>query len=498
MKTKAPPTASCEVIPMFRSRTFSISTMLSTLVLVAAGMAACVPDDYVAPWPQSTVEVPDYDESAAPGELRLKAGAYDAWHLGNHQPFHGGTVGTTFTDATRTTVASHFDWGDSTEWTGLYLGSQACRYYVTGGAEAKENAIRTVNALSGTLHVTGTPGFIARYWGRQDPLIYGGDDWCDAPAQDRCHHIEEGPYAGDFWWGETSRDMYNGWFFGMSLAYDLVDDEAMRQVIRDDVTEVITVLMDQNWTILDEAGEPTDSAPNVMPTFRFAWLTIGYHITGDEAIRAELRKWLRDDSRTTLRLSSINFMNRYAQYYGNCLSHEYWYNLLRVGEAYFSVDDYAFLVGMFETQGHTFTRLSHNPFFNAVYMSQGAYTPSACGDPYQEQLVQDLGDFREAPNFRYALPDRDPSTYTLDPLSVTLHDLMEAYPILREIMGSVNDQALEAFPVDEQCTTDFLFQRNPFAIGACGSDSPEVVNPGVDYLIPYWLASYHKFVTKGM
>lgn len=484
-----------EVSFMFRSRSLYIFTVL---IILAAGMTACVEDDYVAPWPQPTVEAPDYDESPVPGDLRTKADAYDAWHLGNHQPFYGGTVGTVFTDATRTTVANYFDWGDSTEWTGLYLGSQACRYYVTGEAEAKANAIRTVNALSGYLHVTGTPGFIARYWGLQDPLIYGGDDWCDTRDTLRCHHIEEGVYAGDFWWGETSRDMYNGWFFGMSLAYDLVDDEATRALIRDDVTEVITVLMAQNWKILDEIGEPTDSAPNVMPTFRFAWLTIAYHITGDEAIKTELQKWLRNANRATLRLSSINFMNRYAQYYGNCLSHEYWYNLLRIGKAYFSDADYAFVAGMFDTQGHTFTRLSHNPFYNAVFMSQGAYTPAGDDDPYLDQLIGDLGDFRDAPNFRYYLPDRNPSTYTLDPASVALHDLMEQYPILEEIMGSVNYQALEAFPVDEQCTTDFLFQRNPFKIEACGSDSPEVVNPGVDYLISYWLASYHRFVDKGM
>jgi hypothetical protein len=456
-----------------------------------------VPDDYIAPWPQNNIVPLPYDETPTAGSLRVKAVEYDQWHLDNHQPYHGGTVGAAFTDNTRTVVDHYFDWNDSCEWTGLYLGSQAMRYHITGDAQAKTNAIRVVSYLSGNLHITQTLGFIARYWAEQDSLIYGGDAWCDDPAQARCHRIETGDFAGNWWWGETSRDMYNGWFFGMSVAFDLVDDEPMRQIIRDDITHVLTTLMDQNWKILNEIGQPTDSAPKVIAPFRLAWLTIGYHVTGNETFKTELQKLIKNDKRTLLRLSSISFMNRYVQYFGACLSHEYWYNLLRLGRAYFSEDDVAFLVSLFEAQTHSYTRLSHNPFFNGVYMGQGGYVPTQ-DDPYQAQLVEDLTTFRSAPNDQYSLPDRDESTYDLDPLSVLMHDLMVQFPFLADIMGNVKVQALEAFPVDQQCTTDFLFQRNPFRFNACGSDNPKIVNPGVDYLIPYWLASYHKFVTKDM
>ncbi|MDP8254873.1 MAG: hypothetical protein P9M14_03920 [Candidatus Alcyoniella australis] len=453
-----------------------------------------LPDDYLAHWPQSNVEPADYNQTPAAGPLRVKAEQYDLWHEEHHQPYHGGTVGALFSDDARTTLSRYFDWNDSCEWTGLYLGSQSMRFHVTGEPQAKANALRTVQMLSGNLHVTDTPGFIARYWAEQDPLIYPSDSWCD--SQERCHRIESGEFAGNWWWGETSRDMYNGWFFGMSLAYDLVDDEQMRETIREDVTHVLTVLMDQDWMILNQIGEPTDSAPNVMANFRLAWLTIGYHITGDRRIKAELQYWLRDDRRTTLRLSSLSFMNRYTQYFGNCLSHEYWYNLLRLGKVYFSPEDYAFLLDLFESQAHTYTRLSHNPWFNGVFMSQGFYRPEDGDDPYLEQLLEDLTDFPEAPNHSYHLAARDPSTYVLDPMSVFLHDLMQAVPMLADIMGNVDVQALEAFPVGRQCATDFLFQRNPFQIEECGVDNPKAVNPGVDYLLPYWLASYHRFADK--
>jgi hypothetical protein len=343
------------------------------------------------------------------------------------------------------------------------------------------------------LHVTGKPGFIARYRAPKDSLVYQGDDWC--LAQDSCH-LGEGAYVDDFWWGNTSRDQYTGWFFGMAMAYDLLDDEPTRELIRADVSEVVHNLILQNWWILETDGQPTDAGPNVMSDMQLTWSLIAYHMTGDEEFAAEARDRLLDSYRTTIRLTTINFMNQYAQYYGNNLSHTTWYTLLRLGKAYFSDADYQWFLGYFDQHQHTYTRLSHNAWFNGIYMSQGPYVPTADDDPYYDQLLQDLGDFRPAPNEEYALPDR--TGYTLDPVSVFLADLMDQYPWLAELMGDVDYQALDAFPVLEQCTTDFLWQRSPFVITACGLDNPAHVNPGVDYLVAYWLAEYHKFISKDM
>lgn len=81
-------------------------------------------------------------------------------------------------------------------------------------------------------------------------------------------------------------------------------------------------------------------------------------------------------------------------------------------------------------------------------------------------------------------------------MSQQWYDLQQQIPLLIELMGEIRPQALEAFPVDQQCTTDFLWQRSPFQIDACGNDDPRYVNPGVDYLAAYWLAEYSKLVTK--
>jgi hypothetical protein len=467
------------------------------LVLLSVTIFGCPKDDgYVAPWPQNPVEVRDYDEVVAGGELRQKAIEYDAWHVKWHQPYYGGTVDVLFKDDARTEYAG-FGFGDSCIWTGSYLASQALRYYVTGDPEAKATAIKTVNALDGYLHVTGASGYIARYWGPQTAISYPGDAACD--ANDGCRRVEDGEYAGDFWWGNTSRDQYTGWFLGMCLAYDLIDDEPTRSMIRADVHEVVDSLIDHNWNIWAEDNKASTVAPQVIPTYRLAFCTIAYHVTGDERFRKELSGMLLNANRAAIRISDINFMNRYSQFYGNNLGHNCWYNTLRLGKVYFSEDDYKWLVKEFNENFHTFTRLSHNAWFNNIYMSQGGWVRNlSSDDPYYAELIQDLTEFRECPNANYHLDARDPSTYELDPFSVLLNNIFEESPFMRELLGDADPQAIKAFPVPYQCHSDFLWQRNPFVIEACGEDNPKWVSPGVDYLLAYWLSSYNKFITKNM
>ncbi len=468
--------------------------LLSAAIGLIIFFSGCKDDSYVATWPQSAVEIRDYDESQPAGLLRDKAAQYDAWHLQWHQPYYGGTVETHFADDARTIMSGVGGYGDSCIWTGTYLGSQAMRYHVTGDTVAKENAIRMVDTLDGFLHVTGKEGFIARYRAPQASLAYRGDAACD--ASDSCHRVVTGPYAGDFWEGNTSRDQYTGWFFGMALAYDLIDDDTVRSKIRDDVNEVVTALMDNSWNITAQDGKPSKTAPQVIATMKMNFLLIGYHMTGDARMLKQLKTMLLNANRATLFVSDINYFNRYLEYYGNNLGHTNWYNLLRLGKVYFSEDDYSWLVSEFNKSVHTFTRLSHNAWFNGIYMSQGGWEKDT-SDEYYAQLVEDLTDFRDAPNGEYYLPARDPSTYTIDPQSVKLHNLFDALNI-DSIWKMIYVQAEDAFPVQLQCPSDFLWQRNPFVITACGSNNPKHVNPGVDYLVAYWLASYHKFLIKDM
>ncbi|MCZ7584902.1 MAG: hypothetical protein M5R36_17075 [Deltaproteobacteria bacterium] len=131
-------------------------------------------------------------------------------------------------------------------------------------------------------------------------------------------------------------------------------------------------------------------------------------------------------------------------------------------------------------------------------MAQGGLDPTKDDywDDQMDQMIEDLTDFRDAPNDSYHLEPPPPAQ--LDPVSVFLTDLQAQYPFLADIMGTAHYQALDAYPVSQQCSTDFLWQRNAWNIDPCGTDNPADVNPGVDYLVAYWLASAYGYVTKDM
>ena len=123
--------------------------------------------------PRESPRAPIAEESVEAGPMRMKAEEYDDWNAKYHHPYYGGMVAVTFRDVNYQHVSYYSSIGDSCIWTGTYLASQAMKYKVTKDPKAKENILKSVRALHGYLHVTNTSGYIARYWGPRDPLVYG-------------------------------------------------------------------------------------------------------------------------------------------------------------------------------------------------------------------------------------------------------------------------------------------------------------------------------------
>ena len=315
--------------------------------------------------------------------------------------------------------------------------------------------------------------------------------WCKNSAS--CHKVEHGMYGSDFWIGDTSKDQYSGWFYGMSMAYDCIDDENVKSMIRQDVTIAIDRLIKDKWIILDEQGKYHVISAGQRPVYvyQISWLTIAYHMTGNLLYKMELDKRMTWYNFLIEEIGSITgYFNHYTEYYGNNLAHTTWYNLLRLGKIYFSANAYTRLKGIFTRCVHEKSRLSHNPWFNAIYMSQGEYTPLPSRDPYKEQYVEDILAFRPAPFYTYHMLARDPSTYVLDPAVSWLVYFPGVRAVLAYFNVGIKPQALYAFPIKSQCYNGFLFQGNPYRIDACGTENRLYIEPGHDYLAAYWLGVY--------
>jgi len=137
-------------------------------------------------------------------------------------------------------------------WTGLYVASQACRYFVTRSPEARQQAIRSMDALLRLETITGIPGFPARAICHesepqfQKRSLRSDSEW--HPSR-----VEPG-----WWWkGETSSDELDGHFFAWHVFHELVDDEAARSRVRAVVKRVMDHILDNGYHLVDQDGRPT-------------------------------------------------------------------------------------------------------------------------------------------------------------------------------------------------------------------------------------------------
>ena len=142
--------------------------------------------------------------------------------------------------------------GDSAIWTGAFLGSEALRLKATGAIDARAR----VKALAETLHlwlnVAGEPGMLVR-WTKESATTFPfaiGDYDCDV---ERVHcGIDYQGKKYDFI-GHISRDQYQGVMFGLALAYDALGsaDEPTRELLRKDAVTIAKELMKERTLPVD-------------------------------------------------------------------------------------------------------------------------------------------------------------------------------------------------------------------------------------------------------
>lgn len=132
-------------------------------------------------------------------------------------------------------------------WTAMYLGAQAYRYAVTGDADARAKARRSIEAIMKLESITPIPGFYARTYRYLDEPLPHQDDGEWHPSGD----------GETEWKGDTSSDESVGHYFAYALYYDLVAREEEKDTIRSFVARITDYLIDNNYDLIDVDGKPT-------------------------------------------------------------------------------------------------------------------------------------------------------------------------------------------------------------------------------------------------
>ncbi|MBZ0251709.1 MAG: hypothetical protein K8I02_00080 [Candidatus Methylomirabilis sp.] len=424
--------------------------------------------------------------AAQAGPLLDKALAYSDRWVERNSPAFACRVETLYTDETLTEVESYHDLGDSTIWTGNYVAAESYRYAVTGDPQAKINALRSLECLLAMEEVTGKPGFIARWVGPAEPPYLLGE--CN-PAQD-CHVVTEGPYAGNFWKGNTSSDQYLGWWYGVSHVWDFVldgpEDNYYRNAIRGAVTRVVDTLRADDYLITDPDGTVSTAGPEIVGNEAMAFHLVTANIAGGEY--AEMLPQVYADNFLDYYFLWIYPITRYFQYYAfhlghmashMVMTHETSWPLLAFHRNHHRLRAYAPVAG------------SGQVMFDYIAMGEKAIAESPA---LLASARAHLAAIPGPPRLKISNPQ---GPWTPDPQV----DVLNYWgPIIAELLGKPGEwkpqpqQGLAPFPFEERCNEGFRWQRNPYRL--CGPDNPRFEYPGEDYLIAYWMGRYYGFLTE--
>lgn len=349
-------------------------------------------------------------------------------------------------------IVSYTRCGDAAIWTGHYLAAEAYRWNVTREPRARENIMLALNGIRKLLDVTGTETLARCVIPADSPYF------TDLAGEESHHGVHVGVVDGipHFWVGNTSRDQYLGVFFGLTAAWQMVDDQEVHDWVSMLATRLLNALLAGNWNVRMPDGSISTTFLH-RPDQQLALLKLGRRANPD---RFRTAYTVRANSFATAVMApiAVEIRDTHDSYFKFNLSHIAFYNLLTSGDNWWIRTQYT---GAFRMLRNATWR-HDNAFFDMIETAiQG-------NDAGRDERVRRLLD--EWLN----RPRRDVWT-----------DLRPVYPAC----GGDDNRGCETVPVAERVPTDFIWQRSPFQLwgGLYGT----IENAGIDYLLPYWMARFH-------
>ena len=209
------------------------------------------------------------------------------------------------------------------EFGGNYLAMESFRYASTKSLDAKVNAQKSFQFLKFLQEVTESDGFFARTivpsnWTSMHDgnRTYTAQELADElvkeprfkPVPVRWHKSEDGKWL---WKGDTSSDEICGHMFGYYFYYELVADDAEKEIVRKHVAKIVDHLMAHDLSLTDKDGKSTrwgvwspdklnrdpewspDRSLNSMELLSF--IKLAYHMTGDEKYQHEYLRLIKEE-----------------------------------------------------------------------------------------------------------------------------------------------------------------------------------------------------------
>lgn len=371
-----------------------------------------------------------------------------------HMP-HAGVLNPVYASPDSDEIVSYSRCGDSAIWTGHYLAAQAYRYNVTHSDQALDNIRAALHGIRILFDVTGNDT-LAR-------CAFPEDAWyaADVLSEEREHGAFTGIVDGAKWVyiGDVSRDQWVGVYFGLTATWNLVDHPEIRAIIRWLAVRGANALLKRNWILRDPNGSITTTfwgrAEQQLMILKLVRRLDEDHFTGN------YRSMSWTLAPETIVPISLEVQAPYTSYFK--------FNL-----------DYLSMYGLLTSGDNSYLRANYEKAWDILRRTT---------DDHQNAFFDLIAHAVDGPDER-----RDAGIRAmLDAwLERPLRD--EWFDLRQEVTLCAEDRACDPVPVQRRIPTDFIWQRSPFQV--LGGGYGRIETAGIDYILPYWMARYHKIVNE--
>jgi uncharacterized protein (TIGR03437 family) len=353
-----------------------------------------------------------------------------------HMPF-GTILDPMYASPASNQIVGYTRCGDSALWTGAYLAAEAFRYKVTRAADAFNNVKTALAGLKALADVTGDNRLARCRVLAASPYAAGIE------SEESANMIHQNPPW--IWVDNTSRDQVVGAFFGLGVAYDLVDDAGVKSDIADLATRLIGFIAQHQWSPNDDVSNTFVLRPEELQML----VQVARHVNPSNSINGP--SLLPVDTGAKFDVVSN------SSYFKFNLDYMTFYNLVRLQTSSDNQAAYGIV--------RAYTASHQNAFFDMVDAAlEGA---NASRDAEMRSLLDQ---------------------WLQRPKRETYVDLSHTVPVC----GS---EACQPIPVPLRPTLEFLWQIDPFQLAGGGDGTIE--GSGIDYILPYWMGRYYGAIAGG-
>ncbi len=363
-------------------------------------------------------------------------------------------------------------------WTAYHVAAMSLAYGATKDEAAKASAKESMHALYMLQNASGVPGLVAR---SVLPPEQGALRDADKPEDKR--QWRKTPDGTMYWKSDTSSDEIDGHFLAFYAYYEHVarHDAEEKKLCIEQCTKLIDYLVDNNYQLIDWNGErtrwgfwnpeslngdPRDFAEHGLNALQMlSFLRTSYHVTGDGKYMKHYKKLIMDHHYLSNTLLSKKEWPDENNHSDDQLGYAAWYPILQL--------ETDAVIRRALTQGvrrHYRIVYPEKPSFYAFV--------TATVDPNHVDITGAIENLIEIPTDRRVWEQKNSHRADVEQL---WRSNRFGKPALTRVV-----------PADER-----VFQKwngDPYTPDDGGDGRVE--DDGAAFLLPYWMARYHGFITE--